>query len=342
MVNLGQLVRCAFLAWMVGIMFVGLSSEAADAQAAKDQLEKAVSVFTRTSNARSLAGQVGSAFSDGYADVNGVKLHFVRGGEGPPVLLIPGWLQTWYAWRDVMPGLVKAGFQVIAVDPRGMGESSRPSGGYDTGTVAADLNGLMNHLGFKRYLVVGHDIGMWIGYALASDHPEAVERLALAEATIPGLLKPEPLVFMPQARGAFFWHFMFNQQPDLPEILIQGRERAFMAYLVHHRSFKPETVPIDLYADVYSTPGALRPQFEYYRALPETIAQNVKRAERKLTMPVLALGGDHGVRDIPQAMLRPVTSDFQGGVLKDCGHFAPEECPQEMLERLVPFLRGAR
>ena len=327
--------------WLLAVMAaMSLCPEGALAQPPGAPATSNTQEFSRSNGARSLVGRVGPEFSDAYADVNGVKLHYVSGGSGMPVLLIPGWLETWYEWRDVMPTLVKTGFQVIAVDPRGMGESSRPTTGYDTATVATDLNALMMALGHKRYLVVGHDIGMWIGYALASDYADSVERLAILEATIPGLLKPEPLVFMPQARGAFFWHFMFNQQPDLPEILIQGRERAFMAYLLHYRAYKPETIPLDIYAEVYSTPGALRPQFEYYRALPATIEQNQKRAEHKLIMPVLALGGDHGVRDIPQTMLRPVTVNFRGGVLENCGHFAPEECPKELLDQLVPFLKG--
>jgi pimeloyl-ACP methyl ester carboxylesterase len=289
-----------------------------------------------------LASDVDARFRDGYAEVGEVKLHYVIGGRGPAVLLLPGWLQTWYAWRAVMPALADAGFQVIVADPRGMGHSSRPASGYDTGQAAQDLHGLMQHLGHKRYAVVGHDIGMWIGYALAADHPEAVERVALVEGGIPGLLKPAPEVLMPQAQSAFFWQFMFNQQPDLPELLIQGHERAFMGYLFDKWAFHPERIAIDVYADVYSVAGGMRPQMNYYRAFPETIAQNEKRAQRPLTMPVLGLGGDHGVRDLPLTMLKPVATHLRGTVLKECGHFAPEECPDALLAELVPFLREGR
>ena len=289
-----------------------------------------------------LASSVDARYTDNYVEIDDIKMHYVSGGEGPPVLLLPGWLQTWYAWRAVMPALTDAGFQVIAADFRGMGQSSRPMSGYDTGQIAKDLNALMQRLGHRRYAVVGHDIGMWVGYALAADHPAAVERVALVEGGIPGLLNPPPQVLMPQAQSAFFWQFMFNQQPDLPEMLIQGHERAFMGYLFDKWAYRPERIALDEYADVYSVPGGLRAQMAYYRAFPETIAQNTERAKRRLAMPVLVLGGDHGVRDLPQTMLRPVATHVRGGVLQNCGHFAPEECPEAVLAELLPFLKESR
>jgi pimeloyl-ACP methyl ester carboxylesterase len=231
---------------------------------------------------------------------------------------------------------------VIAADLRGMGQSSRPLAGYDTGQLGRDLHGLMQQLGHAKYAVVGHDIGMWAGYALAADHPEAVERLAVIEGGIPGLIDPSPEVLMPQAQSAFFWQFMFNQQPDLPELLIQGRERAFMSYLFDKWAYRPDRIALSVYVDAYLAPGSVRAQMAYYRAFPDTMAQNVQRAQAKLTMPILALGGDHGVGDLPLTMLRPVANDVRGGVLQDCGHFAPEECPEGLLAELLPFLQDHR
>ena len=113
-----------------------------------------------------------------------VRLHAVIGGDGPPLLLVHGWPETWYAWRLLMPALARD-FEVIAVDQRGSGLSDKPAGGYDTGTLAGDLVALMDALGHERFAVVGHDTGFAISYALAADHPDRVERVALAE--IPGL-----------------------------------------------------------------------------------------------------------------------------------------------------------
>jgi pimeloyl-ACP methyl ester carboxylesterase len=100
------------------------------------------------------------------------------GGDGPPLLLVHGWPQTWYAWRLVMPALARD-FQVIAPDQRGTGLSGKPPDGYDTGTLAADLVALMEELGHQRFAMVGHDTGMWIGYALAADHPDQLPDYAV-------------------------------------------------------------------------------------------------------------------------------------------------------------------
>jgi len=282
---------------------------------------------------------VESDFAHGYLDVEDITLHHVTMGEGPPVLLIPGWPQTWYVWRHIMPALAAAGFRAIAVDPRGLGQSSRPVGGYDTGRVATDLHALMGRLGHERYSVVGHDIGMWIGYALASDYPQAVERLAIMEASVPGLAQSPP-VFGPPEKNIFRWHFMFNQLPDLPEMLIQGRERAYLSWMFDQWAYRREAIAVDTYVEAYSAPGALRAGFSYYRAIPETIAQNTRRTERKLTMPVLALGGEHAAADAPLTTMQRVAVDVRGGILPGCGHLVPEESPDGLLEYLVPFLRG--
>lgn len=131
-----------------------------------------------------------------YTRVKGNRIHCVTLGEGQPVLLIPGWPQTWFTWRHVMQALAAAGFKAIAVDPPGIGDSDKPIGGYDTGSVAATLHQTMLQLGHERYQLIGHDIGMWVGYAMASDFPQAVTGLVLTEAVIPGLA-PAPPIFVP-------------------------------------------------------------------------------------------------------------------------------------------------
>ncbi len=192
-----------------------------------------------------------------YLQVNGRRLHCVVTGEGQPVLLIPGWPQTWYTWRHVMQALAAAGFQAIAVDPPGIGDSDKPAGGYDTGSVGAALHAMMAQLGHERYQLVGHDIGMWIGYAMASDFPQAVERLVLTEAVIPGLAPPPPIFVAPE-ENIFLWHFMFNQLADLPETLTQGREREYLGYIFNRWSYRRDRVAAEVYIAAYSAPGGLR------------------------------------------------------------------------------------
>jgi pimeloyl-ACP methyl ester carboxylesterase len=115
-----------------------------------------------------------------------LRHHAVVGGRGPALLLINGWPQTWYAWRHVLPVLAEHA-TVVAVEPRGSGRSDKPGDGYDTGSLAADLAAVMEALGHEEYAVLGHDVGMWIGFALAADHPGRVTRLAVTEAAIPGI-----------------------------------------------------------------------------------------------------------------------------------------------------------
>jgi pimeloyl-ACP methyl ester carboxylesterase len=284
------------------------------------------------------AAAVGQGFEDRYADVGDVRIHYVTGGKGPTVLLVPGWPETWWAWRHIMPALSER-YTVVAVDTRGMGESSRPSTGYDMASVVADLRQLMTQRGERRFHFVGHDIGVWIGYAMAVDHPEMIERLVLIDSNIPGVTASPP-IFRGKADNTRSWHFMFNQLDDLPELLVAGRERQYLSWLYSHYAYKPSAVATDEYIRAYSVPGAMRAGFAYYRALPETIEQNQKRTKAKLRMPILAVGGDHGTADTAEQTLKPYASDLRGAVFRACGHYVPEECPQDLLDRLLPFLEG--
>src|SRR5689334_7570742 len=156
------------------------------------------------SQAPNLADGFTDTFTSRYVDTGELRLHAVIGGDGPPLLLVHGWPESWYAWRLVMPALARD-FQVIAVDQRGMGLSDKPESGYDTGTQARDLVALMDALGHERFAVVGHDTGFAISYAVAADHGHRVERVALLE--IPGSpgTVPAPPVFVPAPINDRLW-----------------------------------------------------------------------------------------------------------------------------------------
>src|SRR5829696_7277265 len=168
-------------------------------------------------------------FTSRYIDTGELRQHAVIGGEGPPLLLVHGWPQNWYAWRMLMPELARD-FEVIAVDQRGMGMSDKPQDGYDTGTQAGDLVALMDALGHQRFAVVGHDTGFAISYALAADHPDRVERAVLAE--IPGSpgTAPSPPLFVPGPLNDRLWHIPFARVEKVPEQLVAGRESVFFGY----------------------------------------------------------------------------------------------------------------
>lgn len=279
------------------------------------------------------------AFAHLYVQVEGLRIHCAVAGEGEPVLLVPGWPQTWYAWRHVLPALAAQGFKAIAVDPPGLGDSDRPEQGYDTGNVARLLHALMAQLGHERYHLVGHDVGMWVAYALASDQPQAVRSLAVAEAVIPGLAAAPPIFVDPQ-ENIFLWHFLFNQVRDLPEFLIAGREEGYLNFMFDRWAIQRHAVASDVYIRAYSSPGGMRGGFAYYRAIPETIRQNRERAARPLRMPVLAIGAEHATGDAPLQTLQGHAQAVHGVILPGCGHFVMEEAPALFNEHLLAFLQG--
>ena len=149
------------------------------------------------SEAPNLPAGFTDTFTSRYIDTGDLRQHAVIGGEGPPLLLVHGWPENWYAWRLVMPALARD-FEVIAVDQRGIGLTGKPKDGYDTGTLANDLVALMDALGHERFAVVGHDTGLAIGYALAADHPDRVERVALIDIPGPPIAAPSPPLFVPE------------------------------------------------------------------------------------------------------------------------------------------------
>lgn len=281
-------------------------------------------------------GNLGLGFKSEYADVNAIKMHYVSGGQGPTLVLIPGWPQTWYAWRKLMPELAKT-HRVIAIDTRGMGGSSRPESGYDTETVASDISALMRKLGVDRYSVIGHDVGMWIAYPLAAKQGQSIDRLIVSEALIPGVT-PTPPMLLPPQQNAGLTQFMFNQLRDLPEFLVAGREAAYVRWVVEHLAYRPDRVAVDEYARAYSVPGAMKAGFEYYRAIPLTMQQNQKLKQEKLTMPVLAIGGVLGAGQTTIETMKLVSGNVKGVVIEQCGHYTPEECPDRFLELVKDFL----
>ena len=283
-------------------------------------------------------------FTSRYLDTGQLRLHAVIGGQGPPLLLVHGWPQTWYAWRMLMPALARD-FQVIAVDQRGIGLTDKPPDGYDTGSQADDLVGLMEALGHQRFAVYGTDTWMPIAYALAADHPERLERLVVSEAPLPGVT-PSPPLLLPPLLNARLWHLAFNQLPaEVNEQLVRGREDTFFG-AEFDASAGTNKLPADAvsyYIDTLAAdPDALRGSFEIYRAFPTIIAQNEQRKTRRLPMPVLAIGGAESSGAMVGDLMQLVADDVQTLVLPDCGHWVAEQAPEELLAALTPFLAPYR
>jgi pimeloyl-ACP methyl ester carboxylesterase len=283
-------------------------------------------------------------FTSRYVDTGDLRLHTVIGGDGPPLLLVHGWPQTWYAWRLLMPALAED-FEVIAVDQRGIGLSDKPADGYDTGTLAADLVALMDVLGHHRFAMYGTDTGMPIAYALAADHPERLERLVVSEAPLPGI-SPSPPLLLPPPLNARLWHLTFNQLPaEVNEALVRGREDVFFGaeFEASAGTNKLPAAAVRYYLDMLtSDPEALRGSFGIYRAFPEIIAQNELRKQQRLTLPVLAIGGEESGGENPANAIKLVADDVQAVVLRGSGHWVAEQAPDELLAALTEFLAPYR
>jgi pimeloyl-ACP methyl ester carboxylesterase len=292
-------------------------------------------------HAPALPEDFAETFESRLVDVGGLNLHAVIGGSGPPVLLVHGWPQNWYAWRLLMPSLAKH-FTVIAVDQRGIGLSDRPPDGYDTGTLARDLIALMDALDHERFAVVGHDTGLAIAYALAADYPERVDRIVLAEIPGPPMSSASPPVFVPAAVNNRLWHIPFCRAETLPEKLVQGREAIFFGYEFEIQGGKPSDEAIAYYVALLSEPDALPGSFGFYRHLDATLAQNERRRMTRLTMPVLAVGGEHSYAGHVGEMMRPLAENVQSVVIPGTGHWIAEDAPEAMLAALTPFFASYR
>jgi pimeloyl-ACP methyl ester carboxylesterase len=282
-------------------------------------------------------------FTSRYVDTGELRLHAVTGGDGPPLLLIHGWPQTWYAWRMLMPTLARD-FSVIAVDQRGIGLSDKPHDGYDTGTIAIDLAKLMDALGHQRFAVYGTDVGMPIAYALAADHRDRVDRLVVSEAPIPGV-SPSPPLFLPPPLNAMLWHLAFNQLPTINEQLVTGREEIFFGaeFDASAGTHKLPADAVKYYIDtVAADPDHLRGSFEWYRAIPATTAQNEKRKTQRLTLPVLAIGGAESSGEGPGNTMKLVADNVQAMVLTGSAHWVAEQAPEQLLAALTTFLAPYR
>jgi pimeloyl-ACP methyl ester carboxylesterase len=284
----------------------------------------------------------------GDAVVNGIRLHYAVTGHGEPVLLLHGWPESLVAWRHVMPLLAKSGRRVWAIDLRGFGDSDKAAAGYDLDNVARDVHEFIRAAPVatdgQGVDIVAHDLGSWVAHALAANYPADVRRLVLSEALLPAIA-PAPPAIPDEAANLRTWHFAFNRLDDLPEILVRGREREYLTFLFQTKSvrrWRIDAPTLEEYVRQFSAPGAARAGFDYYRVNYSTagLAKARARSEKMLAMPTLAIGASGGVGDALYKTLRQVAPDLQGVVLDDCGHFLPDECPDEVVGAVTAFWRS--
>jgi len=268
------------------------------------------------------------------AVVNGIKLHYLTAGSGPTVILLHGYTQTSRMWRPIMPLLAQK-FTVIAPDLPGIGDSEIPKDGLDMKTAAIRIHALAKSLGVQKARVVGHDIGLMVAYAYAAQFPAETEKLAVLDAFLPGVPGWEAVYNDPNV-----WHFRFHG--PTPEALVSGRERIYFAYFWNDLAAdKTRSVPKldrEAYVAAYSKPGRMRAGWAYFAAWPQTAKDFEQLAQTKLTIPVLAIGGEKSLGEMLGQQMKLVATDVAVVVLKDTGHWVMEERPKETIEALMKFL----
>jgi pimeloyl-ACP methyl ester carboxylesterase len=286
-----------------------------------------------------------AGFEHRFQTVNGVRLHYVVGGkvDGEVVVLLAGFPESWFAWRKVMP-LLATTYKIIAPDLPGQGDSDRPADGYDTQTLAGMIHGLLQQLGMSRYFLAGHDVGAWVAFPYAALFSNEVRCLVLLDAGIPGITLPDALPIAPE-RAWRTWHFAFHTIPDLPEMLITGREREYINWFISRKTANPEAfsdADMEEYLRVFKKDGGLRAGLGYYRAAALSAQQNRELcANGKLKTPMLALSSDHGSVDMATP-LKAFAEDVLGGKISFCGHYLPEEQPKAVAGELMAFFGPKR
>jgi haloacetate dehalogenase len=271
------------------------------------------------------------------ATVNGIRMYYRKYGSGPLLVLLHGWPQTGHCWRHLVGPLSEA-YTVLVPDLRGYGRSDLPYGGHDKRTKAEDLHRLIHALGHESATVIGHDRGARVAHRWALDHPGDVERLVVMDI-IP-TREMWRRMDADLARGC--WHWLFHLQPDLPELLAGANVDAYLRFLIDNWSHVPlPEEDIAEYVRAFSRPGALRTGFDDYRAaFPDDADDDDADFGRKITMPLLALWGEHSFLQRIDALevWRDYAEDVSGTVIEECGHFLAEERPEAVLAELRAFL----
>jgi len=279
----------------------------------------------------------------------GVTIAGSTAGAGPALLLLHGHPQTHAIWHKVAPALLQH-FTVVACDLRGYGDSSKPAGepghaNYSKRSMAADMLAVMRRLGFERFAVMAHDRGARVAHRLLADAPQAVERAVLLDIA-PTLAMYEGTT---QAFARAYWHWFFLIQPaPLPERLIEADPGAYLRDVMGRRSaglapFDPRALAE--YARCLALPGAAHGICEDYRAAASIDLEHDRfdRDNGRLAdTPLLALWGAEGVVARcfdPLLAWRRVARRVEGEALP-CGHYIPEEAPDALLARALPFLLG--
>ena len=269
-----------------------------------------------------------------FAQVNGVRLHYLVAGKGNPVFLLHGYAQNSYMWRPLIAVLAKTN-TVIAPDLRGFGRSEKAPQGYDKKTIAQDIRALAQALGYSRVRVAGHDIGLMVAYAYAAQYPNEVERIVLMDSFLPGVGDWTKVWLLRD-----LWHFHFYG--EVPLKLVAGRERIYFEHFWNDFAADPKKSVSEadrrFYAKAYAQPGAMRAGFEVFKAFEQDSKDFAGFAQTKLPMPMLVLSGEKAGGQFLIDQGRLVDSNVEGVIIMGSGHWLIDEAPDQVIPKLVEFL----
>lgn len=272
-----------------------------------------------------------------YKKLSEITMHYVTAGTGKETLvLLHGYPQSWYCWKDVIEGLSDE-YNMIVPDLRGLGDTTRPAGGYDKKTIAQDVMELLDALNVSNFAVVGHDWGGTVAFAVAADNPDRVTHLGVVDVAIPG----DGQANIGQAGRR--WHHTFLQTLDLPEALVEGREHIYFDWFFENYGYTKAAITPEArteYLRTHTTPGAIRAGFAYYRAITIDVKDNEARKD-KITIPTLAVGGGEGWgrgSEVAKS-LRQMATEVTELVIPECGHWVPEEKPEILCQALREFIK---
>ena len=276
-----------------------------------------------------------AAFKTQEITTNGATIHVRVGGHGPAVVLLHGYGETGDMWSPLAADLVRD-HTVIVPDLRGLGLSSKPAGGFDKKTQGEDVAGVLDRLNVKQADVVTHDIGNMVGFAFAMEHPDRVRRFVLIDAPVPGVGPWEEIL-----KNPLLWHFRFGG-PDM-ERLVKGRERIYLDRFWNEFSADPkrfDEASRAHYAKLYAMPGAMHSGCEQFHAFDQDAIDNRAwlASKGKLTMPVLALGGEKSFNTQMADVMRAGATDVTGAIVPDSGHWIMEENPDATVKLVRAFL----
>jgi len=264
---------------------------------------------------------------------DGATIYVRVGGSGPAVVMLHGFADTGDMWVPLAAAMMKD-HTVIVPDLRGMGLSSHPEAGYDKKTEARDIAVVMDKLNVQKGDLVTHDIGNMVGYALAAQYPDRITKWVVIDAPLPGIGPWEEILKSP-----LLWHFNFHG-PDVDR-LVKGRERIYLDRFYNELSANPEAIDEETrnhYARLYARPGNMHYAFEQFAAFSQDAKDNKVFAEKKLTMPILALGAEKSFGDQQAAIIRDVGINVEGGIITGSGHWIMEEQPDQTVMKVRAFL----